>query len=210
MITVSVTTLSEILTTQCQFCKKVKLNKLPYQSPLPGVFSVIDSIYKEYIKNLINSENRVPWLPEVQITKQITTSWRTFSITYKDMTFRGVPDFLLQDKDDNLYVAEHKTSLLTKTQELMFDKYKIQLSLYSYMAQNLFNKKVVSNHLIFTEPQPNILTFTLQEQFIQLEPIDVIPLLDSIPSLLNEDIEPSQDCDNCQALVKIASLLPEK
>lgn len=84
------------------FWIKLKCDRLPFQIPMPGIFSSIDAYVKNVVRRYWDREQKLPdWFPQLgEVVKpEKVPSWRKFSITNAQtgITLRGVPDAVFQE-----------------------------------------------------------------------------------------------------------------
>jgi len=138
----------------CPRCYWIKLkmnNKLPYQS-FPGIFSSIDAYTKKTIHHIIDSSNEresrqiksngsyfeyPEWLKEMGdiVGYEKVPHWKKslFTDPKTGITLSGVPDDVFVRRDGSKVIADWKTAKLSKTQDILFGMYQIQINIYDIL-----------------------------------------------------------------------------
>ena len=214
------------------FWIKLRCEKLPFQIPMPGVFSAIDSYIKNLVYQYYDREGRLPaWFPPIGnvLTWEKVPSWQKFQVTEPrtEVTLRGTPDAVFQLLDSSYHIVDYKTARLTAAQDKLLPRYEVQLNAYAYIANRTFFAPVSALSLIYLEPDtalhsaPELLNYSdahLMLRFVsKIRSVDLKP--DSfIEGLLNQANEidkleappvhtyAGQDCELLERLIQTATL----
>lgn len=147
-------------------------NRFPYQIPMPGIFSSIDSWSKRLIHAFFNQHAAVPpWFPLREVRRYLSGSelhWSKFQIydAKTKIILRGTPDDVWQLQDASYFITDYKTAKVTKAQDELFPMYDVQLNAYGYIAQIQGWSPISGASLIYTEPQTNISSYDGLTDFI--------------------------------------------
>lgn len=216
----------------CPRCYWITLHyqysKFPFQIPMPGIFSAIDSYSKKIIHSLFDNNGQLPdWFPDIGKVKSYEKklSWQKFNFTDDETNIKitGVPDDILKMDDDSYHILDYKTSKLTQTQDQLFPLYEIQLNAYAVVAKQIGFTPVSAASLVYMEPQTDISPdkmekLSSQEVFsmefktmlkpIALEQEKISPLLKQTRQIYDEPNppEPLRGCKNCELVGEFISI----
>jgi len=214
------------------FWIKLKCDKLPFQMPMPGIFSSIDSYVKKVVRRFYEKEGKLPdWFPYVGEVVRFASvpSYQRYNFTepQSSVTLRGVPDEVFQLEDGTYHIVDYKTTRLTAAQGGLFPMYEVQLNAYAYIGDRTFFSPVSALSLIYLDPDtdlasnPNLLSrsednlmlgFTLKVRGIDIKPDHFIEELLQRANEINEAEMPPEHTSACQdyelleRLIEIASL----
>lgn len=164
----------------CPGCFWVRLHvgdRFPFQIPLPGVFSVIDSFSKRIVHRILDRRVARPsWLPVCSRATSYTTGLHFSRFYCKDPETRiiltGMPDDILQLADGSYHVTDYKTAVVTARQDELLPLYEAQLNAYAYIAQRLVERDPLSPisgiSLTFFEPLAEVLDGCIGEEGPQM------------------------------------------
>jgi len=193
-LTISAGTLGDLAMSDfCPRCFWIKLRlegKLPFQIPMPGIFSSIDSYLKNIVHRYYDEKQKLPgWFPYIgEIVKwERVPSWQKFQIVdpLTGVTLRGTPDDVFQLQDSSYHVVDYKTARLTTGQGGIFPRYEVQLNAYAYIASRTFFSPVSALSLIYLDPDTD-----LQSEPDLLRRSDDHLMLGFTPKVKNVDIKP--------------------
>jgi hypothetical protein len=215
----------------CQRCFWIKLKcggKLPYQTPVPGVFSSLDALTKRISKSHFEKHGQIPrWLDgfgDLGNPIPVPHHSRFFIVdTATGIKLTGVPDQIFQRADDSLFIIDNKTARWTANQERILPLYAIQVNVYGYLAQSTDMGRVSGLGLVYYQPQTdvddgNIDSIATTEDFaVRFVPKLVpVPLgMERIPNLLQRvreiadaTVAPEgrKDCVDCGLLEKLVGV----
>lgn len=218
------------------FWIKLKCDKLPFQIPMPGIFSSIDSYVKNVVRQYYNKEGKLPaWFPYVGEVAELAKvpSYQRYSVTepQSGVTLRGVPDEVLQLDDGSYHIVDYKTSRLTAGQGALFPMYEVQLNAYAYIGNRTLFSPVSSLSLIYLDPDtdlssdPDLLSrsegnlmlgFTPKVRGVEIKPDHFIEeLLQRAAEIDVEEVplehtSTCRDCELLERLIEIATLGNQK
>ncbi len=143
------------------FWIRLKCDRLPFQIPMPGIFSSIDSYVKNVVRSYYGKEGKLPdWFPNVGEVTNIMDipSYQRFSIVDPEsgVTLRGVPDEVFQLDDSSFHIVDYKTSRFTAAQGGLFPMYEVQLNAYAYIGNRTLFSPVSSLSLIYLDPDTDL------------------------------------------------------
>ena len=214
------------------FWIKFKCEKLPFQIPMPGIFSSIDSYMKNIVHRYYDKEQKLPeWFPPIgDVLKwEKVPSWQKFQIIdpQTGVTLRGTPDDVFQLQNYNYHIVDYKTARLTAAQDKLLPRYEVQLNAYAYIANRTFFSPVSALSLIYLEPdtdfysEPDLLNrsddhlmlgFTPKIKNVDIKPDSFIEgLLNQANEIDKQEIPPEhtyagQDCELLERFIQIATL----
>lgn len=233
MIRISGKTLAELnLPNTCPACFKIKVRlsqqgslegkSLPFQTPMPGVFSNLDSHVKQVVKHYFKAHGKMPsWFPDLGqkiIAIEETPGWQNFNVVYPQYGIKltGALDTVFKLEDGSYLLADYKTARLTETHDNLLPLYHAQLQAYLDIAKRLSLFHPVSAlALIYTEP----IDFKVEDNYYQIADFEknfhlhfrVVPRLLAVKESLTEtllqraleimgsDSGPNpENCINCQ------------
>lgn len=212
------------------FWIKLKCDRLPFQIPMPGVFSSIDSYIKDSVLRYYEQEGELPgWFPDIGEVQRIEEipSYQKFSVTepQSGATLRGTPDGVFRLKDGTFHIVDYKTARFTVAQSGLFPMYEVQLNAYAYIGNRTFFSPVSSISLIYLEPDTNLasnpdllsrskdylmLGFTPKVKSVEIKPDSFIEGLLKQANQLNMEGMPPQHnptCQDCKSLEKLFELV---
>lgn len=139
------------------FWIRLKAEKLPFQIPMPGIFSSIDSYVKNVVRRYYDKEKKLPrWFPHVGEIANIAEvpSYKEYYFTepQSGVTLRGTPDEVFQLKDGSFHIVDYKTSRFTATQGGLFPMYEVQLNAYAVIEEQCGLKPITDLALVYMEP----------------------------------------------------------
>lgn len=212
------------------FWIKLKCERLPFQIPMPGIFSSIDSYVKNVVRRYYDREKKLPdWFPYIGKIAGLAEipSYQRFSVTepHSGATLRGVPDEVLQLEDGSYHIVDYKTSRLTKAQGWVFPMYEVQLNAYAYIGNRTCFSPVSKLSLMYLEPDTNfaenpalldrsedclMLGFTPTIKSVEIKADSYIEGLLQRASKISEEEAPPhhnnrcKDCEALEGLIEIA------
>ncbi len=144
----------------CPRCHWIKLRceqKLPFQIPLPGIFSSLDSHVKHVVHAFLDSTGRLPgWFPDIGPVKRYLPAphWSKFAALHARTRtrLRGMVDDFFELDDGSLLIVDYKTARFTDNQDELMPLYEVQLNSYAYIAEALGMGPIAGLHLIYCEP----------------------------------------------------------
>ena len=214
------------------FWIKLKCEKLPFQIPMPGIFSSIDSYVKNIVRRYREKEGKLPdWFPYLGevINLAEVPSYQRYAVTEpkSGVTIRGTPDDVLELKDGSFHIIDYKTARLTAAQGGLFPMYEVQLNAYAYIGNRTYFSPVSLLSLIYLEPDTNwtsdpdllsrsedclMLGFTPKVKSVEIKPDHFIEGLLQRASKINGEEAPPQHTHTCkdyellERLIEIATL----
>ncbi|MGC8479704.1 MAG: PD-(D/E)XK nuclease family protein [Candidatus Micrarchaeia archaeon] len=148
----------------CERCFWIMMHyKLPYQI-FPGIFSSIDNYTKKLIEEYFYKNKKLPgWLEKVGTVKRVYKNTSElidnkldekikFSIKYKNVLLKGIPNAIFEEKDNRIIIFNYKTARYTEGQDKLLSIYKVQLNAYAYIIEKLELGTVSSLYLVYFEP----------------------------------------------------------
>ncbi len=212
------------------FWIRLRTDKLPFQIPMPGIFSSIDSYVKNVVRRYHERERRLPdWFPpvgEVASIAEIPSYQRySFAEPKSGVTLRGVPDEVFQLKDGSFHIVDYKTSRLTSAQGGLFPMYEVQLNAYAYIGNRTLFSPVSSLSLIYLDPDTDLssnpdlldrsednlmLGFTPKVRDVEIKPDHFIEeLLRRAAEIDAEEAPPEHisTCRNCDLLERLIEIV---
>jgi hypothetical protein len=218
----------------CPRCLWIALhcqNKLPFQIPMPGIFSSIDAYGKNLIHSFFDENKSLPkWFPDIGKVKGYVPGrqlhWSKFKIEHVEtkIILRGTPDDIFRLDDDSFHIVDYKTAKVTETQDELFPLYMVQLNVYAYICQMNGPAPVSGLSLIYTEPltkfdsgalndlvspQGFILNFGATLKPVEMNSADLIPDLLRRARTLYDEADPPEGrdgCKNCELLKQLISV----
>lgn len=233
-ITISARQLGELsLGSFCERCYWLSLRldkKLPYQMPMPGIFSSIDSYSKKITNYHYDTNARVPdWFSSLGIFERpmpvphFSKFFIVDSVT--EICLRGGLDEVFKCKDGSFFIVDYKTAKYSKTQDALLPLYEVQLNSYAYIGnRNQFNP-VSGLALVYYEPVGDILPadvnsvvtldgfnlrFSSSLHPVRMDPDKMIPpLLREVRRIADASKTPNRKdgCENCERLDKLIAIL---
>jgi len=217
----------------CPRCFWIKLkleSKLPFQIPMPGIFSSIDSYVKNVVARYYEQEQKLPvWFPYIGevVKRENVPSWHKFQIVHPQTggILRGTPDEVFQLQDSSYHIIDYKTAKLTTKQDELFPSYEVQLNAYAYIANRTFFSPVSTLTLIYFDPdtdfksEPALLTrsdsnlmlgFTPKVKHVEIKADSFIQELIHRANEINEQDAPplhTSGCENCQLLENLIQVV---
>lgn len=217
----------------CPRCFWIKLKlegNLPFQIPMPGIFSSIDSYVKNVVTRYYEQEQKLPdWFPYIgEVAKhEEAPSWQKFQIVHPQTgaVLRGTPDEVFQLQDSSYHIIDYKTARLTAGQGKLFPSYEVQLNAYAYIANRTFFSPVSALTLIYLEPDTDfksepallarsdsnlMLGFTPKVKGVEIKPDSFIEELIYRANEINEQDAPLSHipgCENHQLLENLIQLV---
>ena len=170
MLKISGKNLAELaLPNVCFACFRIRVNldaqisvdrkKIPYQMPIPGIFSNIDSHVKQVVKHYFETHGKVPtWFPDIGakiVGIENPPGWQDFNtyITEYDTKMTGALDVVFKISDGSYAFGDYKTARFSETHDSLMPLYKSQLHNYMEIAKRKGIFSPVSRlFLIYTEP----------------------------------------------------------
>ena len=147
----------------CERCFWIhrRLKNIPFQIPLPGIFSSIDSYIKNVVRQFFDQNHRVPdWLPIAgQISGyEATMHWKKFSVAHDPTgsVLRGVPDEVFHLDNGHIHIVDYKTARFSATQDALFPKYEVQVNGYAYICKLIELGDVDALTLVYLEPDSDL------------------------------------------------------
>jgi len=120
----------------CPRCLWIKLSmgwKLPFERPMPSIFSSIDSYVKNVVHRHYEEKRELPrWFPYLGevIRLERAPTWQDFHFTHRQLgiTLRGQADEILQLDGRKYHIVDYKTARHTVTQDELFPLFDAQLN----------------------------------------------------------------------------------
>lgn len=204
-------------------------DKLPFQRPMPGIFSSIDSYTKRAIDAQFQPPNALPKYLESlgNLVRSIPPPHFT-KFVYSDpqlgVTLRGVPDVMFIRNDGTLVIGDYKTARYTESQKSMFPAYEVQLNTYALIAQGIGYPQVSALALLYFEPEtedhhasdpnnhhPNGFRIGFQCSVVPvaLKPQLVYTVVARAKAIILQPNPPParQDCEDCKRFEEVLRLL---
>ncbi len=220
------------LTDTCERCFWLSYqtgDKLPFQRPMPGIFSSIDSYTKRAIDAQFQPPNALPnYLKSLgNLIRSIPPPHFT-KFTYPDpqmgVTLRGVPDVMFLRDDETLVIGDYKTARYTESQRSLFPAYEVQLNTYALIAQGLYHRPVSALALLYFEPEtedqhvtdPNNhhpngfrMSFQCKVVHVNLNPQLVYAMVNRAKSIVLQPAPPParNGCEDCKRFEEVLRLL---
>ena len=146
------------------FWVQLKLDAVPFQMPMPGIFSSIDSYVKNVVRAYFDFNRRLPtWFPDVGrvVGYEARLHWRRFQARdpHSGVTLRGVPDEVFHLEGRAYSIIDYKTSRFSAAQRGMFPNYEVQLNAYAYICSRLGLAPVEALTLIYLDPDTDLAAF---------------------------------------------------
>jgi hypothetical protein len=238
-IRLSATTLGSLnLPGFCPGCFWIRLHykgAFPFQIPLPGIFTSIDSYVKKLIHAPLDQGDAWPaWLPNLGAVKayvpRLHYSWFSCEEQRSGILLSGTPDDVFRLEDGSYHIVDYKTARVTKYQGALFPQYEVQLNVYAYIAERLTQREplapVTALSLVYLEPQTDIasdelvdlvsgeglrLGFNAVVKPVGLRPDDMIPPLLFLARSILDSKTPLQHNAGCQderLLRQLLALVP--
>lgn len=143
----------------CPLCfwRKLRLRfRLPYQF-VPGVFSALDSIEKESVRQYFDEYARLPpWMAAVGDAVRFVEPphWSAFHtlIAERGILLTGMADGIFALRDGSYAIADYKTARLTPAQDKLLPVYAVQLNAYARIARDRGIWPVSRLALVYFEP----------------------------------------------------------
>lgn len=194
-------------------------HKLPFQIPMPGIFSSIDAYTKKVVHGFIDQNGRFPqWLSDLGVVGYRNPPHHSrFFVLDREFGIKltGVPDGIFVRRDGSHVIADYKTALFTQKQDELFPQYEVQLNGYAYIGMREGFDPVSGLYLVYTEPVTDagtalssaiasgfIMPFAPKILEVELKPDIVCPLMQRVREIcdLPEAPEGTSECTNCSAL----------
>ncbi len=195
---------------------------LPYQMPLPGIFSVIDAATKGVVRSHFDRHGRLPdWYPKIgRVVGYVRTARLHYSRfrTVDDetgITLLGSPDDVFRLRDGSYHIVDYKTAKLTPLQDDLFPRWEVQLNCYAYIAARVGLSPVSGLSLIYMEPSGiasaparahTAIKFVAKRRVVRLRPQRLIPpLLHTAHRILSRSRPPKSaaGCEDCTKLEEL-------
>lgn len=195
-------------------------NKLPFQIPMPGIFSSIDAYGKNVIHTFFDQNKRLPpWYPDIGDVAGYIPSrqlhWSKFRIEDRDtrIILRGTPDDIFRLSNDSHHIVDYKTAKATVKQDELFPLYQVQLNVYAYICNTLGQFPATALSLIYVEPQTDLsddqygavnhdvgfaLNFNAVLRRVELTAEELVPELLHRARGLYEEPKPPEGRDGCR------------
>ena len=215
----------------CPKCFWVKLRcggKLPFQFPVPGVFSSLDAMTKRVTKSHFEKHGHVPrWLDGFgELGQPLPVPHHTKFFVVDPATqikLTGVPDEIFKRANGSLFIIDNKTAKWNENQERMFPMYRIQVNAYAYIAEKSGMGNVAGLGLIYYQPQTevdasNIGSVATMEDFavrfvpklvpVALELGRIPELLQRVREIANAPVAPDgrENCKDCELLSNLMEI----
>ena len=219
---------------QPNFCPRcfwiqLRMKDLPFQMPLPGIFSSIDSYVKNVVRRYFDANRQLPpWFPDVGrvVGYEEKMHWRTFSVRDRrsGATLRGVPDEVLHLQGDTYHVIDYKTTRMSTAQDRILPNYEVQLNAYAYISERIGLAPVAALTLMYLDPDTDLtsspqwmrrsdddflLGFSPMVRAVEIRPDSFIEdLLSQAAAIHRLSSPPSAgQCRNCSLLGDLISLV---
>jgi len=216
----------------CPKCFWVRLHchdKFPF-AIFPGIFSSIDSYSKKVTAAHFATHGRVPrWFDgfgEIGVPIKVP-HWSKFNVVDKstNITLTGMPDELLQRRDNSLFIGDYKCARYTDRADELLPMYSVQLNVYAYIAKQTAVGTASGLGLLYYEPaaalpasdtddliKPEgfLMRFTAKVLPIPLNVKAIPPLLARVREIHDLTCAPAgregcKDCALLEALVAVAA-----
>ena len=211
----------------CPRCFWVKRKvKVPFQIPLPGIFSSIDSYTKKTVEGYFEMHGRLPdSIGSIGVpNKIINIPRKDFKLEHQGVILTGDPDLLFLKKDGTLAIVDYKTARYTEKQDELLPMYKVQLNGYALISESVCDTEVSTMHLVYFEPPypkealkvgpKNVnnagftMPFASSIHKIDKDTKMVARLMDKAKKILDLSAPPNgkKDCKECQNLTNLLQL----
>ena len=131
-------------------------HKLPFQIPMPGIFSSIDAYTKKVVHGFIDRNGHFPqWLSDLGVVGyRNPPHYSRFFILDREFGIKltGVPDGIFVRPDGSHVIADYKTARFTEKQDQLFPLYEVQLNAYAYIGVRAGFDPVSGLYLVYAEP----------------------------------------------------------
>jgi hypothetical protein len=220
----------------CERCFWIDAHVKPPYTPMPGIFSSIDSFSKQILRVYQQKHGTIPpWYADVPPTAEPIEGlhWRSFGATIlkvpgASLYVHGMPDEILETPS-GLLIIDYKTAKYDPAKvDALFSLYEIQLNAYAYIAANISKgkheklpQKVYRLALLYYSPltdanekhlrDPEGFEMEFEPHWVEVEP-DETKLHTIAKRALDilsqpEPPKPAPECDKCAYREKLLSTL---
>lgn len=201
-------------------------HKLPFQIPMPGIFSSIDAYTKKVVHGFTDQNGRFPkWLSNLGIVEYRNPPHHSrFFVLDEEFGVKltGVPDGIFVRPNGSYVIADYKTARFTEKQDELFPQYEVQLNGYAYIGARAGFDPMSGLYLVYTEPVTDAETaassvvatgFTMplapKILEVQMKPEIIKPLFQKVRQIhdLPQPPEGTFGCTDCAALQQLMIIL---
>ena len=205
----------------CCFSNLMKLHhKTPFNI-FPSIFSTFDSLQKQLVESTLEETGKLPkWLGEMAGATGLAESPARLEYVHQgnNIVLVGVPDHVLQWKDETVSPIDYKTSRYSKGQDSLKPLYEAQLDAYSYLLDKKCAMESDRGALVYFEPT-GAETMVLTDQgytqpwkvsvcLIDVSGETTLRLLDQAREIYEQKVAPDgrAECLDCELLEKMAAV----
>lgn len=170
MLKISGKNLAELaLPNVCPACFRIRVHldaqtsienkKIPYQIPMPGIFSNLDSHIKHVVKHYFETHGIVPpWFPDIGakiVSIESPPGWQKFNtlVPNHNIFLTGALDVVFKLNDGSYAFGDYKTARFSETHDSLMPLYRAQLHNYLEIAKRKGIFTPISKlFLIYAEP----------------------------------------------------------
>ena len=144
------------------FWIELRMKKVPFRTPVPGIFSSIDSYVKNVVHGYFDANQQLPpWFPDVGrvIGYEAKMHWSKFSVTDEEtgVTLRGVPDEVFHLEGSAYHIVDYKTTRFSPAQNYIYPGYEVQLNAYAYISARVGLAPTVALTLVYLDPDTDLI-----------------------------------------------------
>ena len=148
-----------VLPNMCPRCLWIKYkmqNRVPFEI-FPAIFSQIDSYTKKHVEEHLRIHGKFPpaidnLIPHLNTSLPVPT-YKTFCSSFRgtNLVLRGTPDAVYLRRDEKVVIVDYKTAHF-KADDPLLPMYKIQLNVYGFLWQAIYDRPLAGLKLIYTDP----------------------------------------------------------
>ena len=143
------------------FWIELRMKKVPFRMPMPGIFGSIDSYVKNVVHGYFDANQQLPpWSPQVGrvIGYEAKMHWTNFSVTDSQtgVTLRGVPDEIFHLEGSTYHIVDYKTTRFSAAQNYLYPGYEVQLNAYSYISARVGLAPTSALTLVYLDPDTDL------------------------------------------------------
>jgi len=229
---ISATNLANLaLDETCLKCWKLKSLcgfKAPFSS-FPKIFNELDSTQKSFTESYLKEYQKLPpWLQEWDAKESVKVpGFGKWNAPHKSgVILSGVTDHILRLKDDRLLILDYKTS--RPSGDKYFAQYKMQLSIYKFIAETSGLGEVAQLALVYYEPftastewrdyswadtnvntnVPVGLKLNFRPYLLKIDALDIDPLVEKAKNLFEGEM-PAEGCKECDRVMEWVNLVAQ-
>ena len=211
---------------KCYWLKSRANWKAPFSS-FPRLFNDLDGTQKSFTESYHGEYGVLPpWLQGYDVAEVVKVpgfgKWNAKHPS--GVILSGVTDHIYRLKNGKLAIFDYKTS--RPSGDKYFEQYKMQCSIYRFIAENSGMGEVESLALVYYEPMtsskawkdyawmddgelaplPIGLRLEFRPFLLKLDPVDITPLVEKAQKLLEGEM-PAEGCDECERVLEWANSL---